>query len=99
MSRTYKDKPYKYRKGDFCAFEYAVFNNTEALDAPKKPKRKNTVYWWMSTPSWWTNLVMNRPMRHMGRIWETNIKKVNNMDELEEEMPPDVFKKPHVYYW
>ncbi len=61
----------------------------------KKKKHVDTEWHWMSTPSWWTRLIMNRPQRRKGRLWERAIL----FQELEETDAPGVGKKPHQYYW
>lgn len=65
-----------------------------------KPKRRRAVdtewHWLGSTPSSWTRLMMNRPMRARGRAWEA---KVLREYDLEETDPPGVSHKPHQYYW
>ena len=65
---------------------------------PKKPKHVDTEYHWMSTPSWWTRLVMNRPQRRAGRIWERNAAHTVK-EELDVLDTPSVGHKPHQYYW
>ena len=65
---------------------------------PKQPKHVDTEYHWMSTPSWWTRLVMNRPQRRAGRIWERNAAHTVK-EELDVLDTPSVSHKPHQYYW
>lgn len=68
----------------------------EKAGVKTKKKRKDDTEWhWMSTPSWWTRLTMNRPQRRKGRQWERKV----HFQDLEETDPPGVSKKPHVYYW
>lgn len=56
-------------------------------------------YWnWMTTPSWWTNLTMNRPQRRKAATWQKNAAKTEIKD-LEELDTPSVSKKPHHYFW
>lgn len=62
---------------------------------PKRKKRKDTQDHWMSTPSWWTRLMMNKPQRRRGHVWERKVL----LEDIEETDPPDVSHKPHVYYW
>ena len=84
MSRTNKDKPPKLLYGD---------------KVTKKPRGKYTEWHWLqNTPSWWTNLFMNRPQRKEAQRWERNAQKTNpeDIDELD---TPNVSKKPHKYYW
>jgi hypothetical protein len=90
MSRTNKDKPSKIRYS----------NKWQVPDLPKIPKwMDDTWHWLQSTPSWWTNMFMNRPQRHKARRWEREVQKINDLDELEDIDTPNVSKKPHVYYW
>lgn len=66
---------------------------------PKKRKKVITDWHWLkSTPSLWTRIMMNRPQRRRGRLWETNVVR-QSIDSLEDELPPDVSHKPHEYYW
>ena len=80
MSRTAKDKPYK-------------FSNTESIS--KKKRELDTEYHWMSTPGWWTRLMMNKPQRRSEHLLERKalVSDIDNFDI------PDTGKKPHVYYW
>lgn len=48
------------------------------------------------TPSWWTNLYMNRPKRRENRRL---CKKVLGGVEADELVFPLGNRKPHVYYW
>lgn len=62
----------------------------------KKKRRDNTEYGWLgSTPSWWTRIMMNRPQRRKGRVWERKVL----FEDFEESDPPGVGRKPHQYYW
>lgn len=86
MSNTNKDQPKRRR-----FFSYFDGNKV------KLPKEKDTTWHWLqSTPSWWTRLMMNRPQRRKGRLWEASAKFTTG---LEEEDPPMVSKKPHKYFW
>lgn len=87
MSRTLKDRPSKIQYPRY-------WENDGRGEKTKKPRNVDTEWNWLgSTPSWWTHLMMNRPMRARGRAWE---RKVLSNTELE---PPTVSKKPHEYYW
>ena len=48
-----------------------------------------------STPSWWTNLYMNRPARRESKALCLQVRNGLNSDSLNW---PD-YKKPHDYYW
>lgn len=118
MSRTYKDKPYKFsnqykewntqysERIPYTAYyvdyitgeEYEktrYFCVKQAGVLVKKKKKVNTEHHWMSTPSAWTRLMMNRPQRRAGRVWERKVL----FEDLEETDSPGVGRKPHIYYW
>jgi hypothetical protein len=61
----------------------------------KKRKEQDCEWHWMSTPSWWTRLTMNRPQRRQGKLWERAVL----FEDIEEADPPGVGHKPHNYYW
>ena len=86
MSRTYKDKPWKFKEHSNWGF------NQE--DKPKKKKRVDTEYHWMSTPSWWTHMFMIRPRRSR----ETQSLRVLP-ENLEDFDFVDTKRKPHKDYW
>lgn len=99
MSRTHKDKPMKFVYGSFTqdmiptdGYGYRLTKTTKT----KKRKQVDTEWHWMSTPSAWTRIMMNRPQRRAGRIWERTI--FYELD-LEDTDPTGVGKKPHIYYW
>ena len=108
MSRTYKDRParinypeeqwdYRYDvsgQRDFFSLRYLERRGV----LTKKKRRVDTDYHWMTTPSWWTRLIMNRPQRRASKMWEDTVVG-KNIDELEVEDPPVIGKKPHIYYW
>ena len=108
MSRTYKDRParinypeeqwdYRYDvwgQRDFFSLRYLERRGV----LTKKKKNVDTDHHWMSTPSWWTRLTMNRPQRRNNRIWEDTVVG-KGVDELDTEDPPVIGKKPHIYYW
>ena len=132
MSRTYKDKPYKYSdqfhswEQDRYAVEYTVLQThsyeydpklgryasielSEPIEragvrylqaktsrTKKRKSEEDLEYRWMSTPSWWTRMFMNRPQRHRGRAWE---RKVLLCDDLEDADPPRFSNKPHIYFF
>lgn len=68
MSRTYKDKPAKVRlePWDKDGYGYIWLPTTKT----KKRKEVDTKDHWMSTPSAWTRLMMNRPQRRASHLWE-----------------------------
>ena len=99
MSRTYKDKPWRFRHQPYSVdmiltegYGYRFGKTTKT----KKRKEVDTEDHWMNTPSWWIRLMMGTPLRAAGRIWE---KKVLKEIDLEDTDPPGVGRKPHIYYW
>ena len=63
----------------------------------RKLQRHESSYdysWHRRTPSWYTNLFMNRPQRRAGRVWE----RVALFEDVETTDPPGVSRKPHKYY-
>lgn len=87
MSRTTKDKKWQLRYG----------NDVLVLDVPdqRKKKKQFNPSFSESTPSWWTRMMMNRPQRREGHMWESE---VINYDQLDDVDPPCCGKKPHLYY-
>lgn len=111
MSRTHKDVPTKHRSPkeqyDFLyntVFEIftdengVVHYSRHELPGVKTKKRKHhdTEHHWMSTPSWWTRLTMNRPIRRYYHLLEHEAVRTPDLEELD---IPDLKKKPHNYYW
>lgn len=100
MSRTRKDKPnkLKYEAWDKDRVKIEGFWGYIWLPTTKTKKRKevDTEEHWMGTPSWWTRIMMNRPMRARGKQWEKLVLKELDIEDTD---PPGVGKKPHVYYW
>lgn len=64
----------------------------------KKRRKIDTNWHWMSTPSWWTRLMMNRPQRRAAHLWEKEAQKTE-VESLEDLDIPNVSHKPHKYYW
>jgi hypothetical protein len=105
MSRTYKDIPKKFRdkRWDWDWVWDTWYDTYQGLGIgckkpgifPKLKKRKDTENHWMSTPSAWTRLMMNRPERAARRAWEQTILR----RDIEEYELPDTKRKPHIYYW
>ncbi len=76
----------------------------------KKRKEVDTENHWMSTPSWWVRMTMNKPQRRSVSLWEQQL---SNLDtsrynpSYEGTYPYedlDLFDKPykkvgHVYFW
>lgn len=64
----------------------------------KKRKHEDTSWHWMSTPSWWTRMMMNRPQRREAHLWEQEASHTP-IEDLEELDKPNTSHKPHKYYW
>lgn len=90
MSRTNKDRPPSVRFPECWNEPYA---------RTKKRKDSDSEWHWLqSTPSWWTNLFMNRPLRREAQRWEREVQKVQDVEDLEDLDKPNVSKKPHKFY-
>ena len=102
MSRTHKDHPSKLRFEEWNidreriegTFYYIYLPTTKT----KKRRGSDTEWHWMSTPSWWTRLTMNRPQRRAGSIWERTVTQTS-IEEIDLLDTPSVSRKPHQYYW
>lgn len=110
MSRTFKDKRRRhfseYWKRETLAVEYESINLRYdgsrvwyyylqlPTTKPKLRKEVDTEDHWMSTPSWWTRLTMNKPQRRSVHLWERKAL----FSDLEELMQPGK-KVAHIYYW
>lgn len=95
--------PYEYEYTRWDTKEVVTCTRYVWLDKPgrktKKRKKCDSMYHWVSsTPSAWTRIMMNRPQRRRGRVWEAAVVR-QSIDSLEDELPPDVGRKPHIYYW
>jgi hypothetical protein len=90
MARTHKDKKWKLRYPEY-AFD---FDEQRKL---KKRKSVDSEWHWMSTPSWWTRLMMNRPQRRAAKVWERKVLMAEQIDETVDV--PNCSNKPHIYYW
>ena len=103
MSRTYKDYPSRVKRDAWDKdiirlegwwFRYIMMPTTKT----KKRKEMDTEDHWMSTPSSWTRIMMNRPQRRNGSLWERKAVRTNILNLLELDTP-SVGRKPHQYYW
>lgn len=86
-----------YAEGEWFEKEYTgVWFRKKPGILTKKKKHVDTENRWQSTPSWWTNLFMNRPQRQASNQYMRQL----SLDiDLEEIDPPLVGNKPHIYYW
>ncbi len=99
MSRSYKDSRRKYHFKDYWTLDWIPLegygHRLGKTSKPKLRKEVDTEDHWMSTPSWWTRLVMNRPQRRAGRLWERKVL----FEDIEETDSPGVSHRPHIYYY
>ena len=102
MSRTYKDKPTATLYESWNKDRERIEGTFSWIDLPttktKKRKELDTEWHWMSTPSWWTRLTMNRPQRRKCKLWERDALKTC-LDSLDDLDKPIISRKPHIYYW
>ena len=87
MSRTKKDKPFKFRRDECTQW------GNQREDQPRKRKEVDTEYHWQATPSWWTYMFMIRPRRIAEKQQLRNLKDPEEFDFI------DVKRKRHIYYW
>lgn len=89
MSRTNKDRPDKLREK--LGKDIVLTNNLYGIFAtttkPKKKKNHDTEWHWMSTPSYWTRIMMNRPQRRQGKVWEIDVSKIQCKTEMVQTYP------------
>lgn len=98
MSRTYKDQPARVRWPEPYDHDTLHIPGTwRSIQLPttraKKRKHVDTECHWMSTPSWWTRLTMNRPQRSRENH------QLRMMHHLEDFDFVDTGRKPHIYYF
>ena len=102
MSRTLKDKPSKLRfdfyTKDQIELDHYGYSRYRLGKTTKTKKRKelDTEDHWMSTPSWWTRLMMGKPERRNAHMLE---KKILRIVDLEDFDFPNLKRKPHIYFW
>lgn len=65
---------------------------------PKRRKELDTEEHWMNTPSWWVRLMMTRPQRREGSLWEREVVKTS-LEEIDGVDTPSISRKPHIYFW
>lgn len=112
MSRTYKTKPWRLSEESkeikasrvrltHCPDNYVYYSWLQQPGVKRKKKRREETnwYWWRATPSWWVRLCMERPARRKSHKWETEVVKLVNLEDLEDEDFINTKKKPHVYYY
>jgi hypothetical protein len=97
-SDTFDKVPYVAQYRDYYTnelVEYTRFIFMQIAGALPKCKRNHVEKHHMPTPNWWVHMIMTRPQRRAGRMWERKI----HFEDLEEIDPPGVGRKPHIYYW
>lgn len=114
MSRTKKDKPVNFRddvqmysgsySGHYSWIDADFFKenvHTRFVTVPKLRKEKDFEYHWMSTPSEWTRLMMNRPMRRKLKAKLSVLRNAEPNEELLEAFDEEegYSHKPHQYWW
>ena len=52
--------------------------------------------WLSQTPGWWVKLMMTKPQRRAGAVWQRNIEKSRDISDADK---PPHGRKPHWYYW
>lgn len=66
----------------------------------KKDGRKKDMPWNWSTPSWFTKLYMNDPVKRKFKDWEGKVKRTSLEDIAEHEYPIEPDKKGRQeYFW
>ena len=102
MSRTLKDRPSRVKHEPWDRDLVRVPGSYYFMKLPttktKKRKEVDTEEHWMSTPSWWIRLMMNKPQRRGGSLWERRAV-LTDLEGLLDLDTPDVSRKPHVYFW
>jgi hypothetical protein len=110
MSRTYKDKPWKYRDDTWKSESVKVEGYSNKYDqicfywiklpGVKKKRKRSFVEWgnWMytSAPSWFTRMYMNRPARRKAHMFEQLCLNNSNLENLDGFITND---KAFVYYY
>ena len=101
----YDRVPYEANRYRFCpelgkyvpsgaTYTAYIFMEKAGVKTKKRKSLDNKWHWTGATPSAWTRLMMNRPQRRKGRVWERTVL----FQDLHEADPPGVSRKPHVYY-
>ncbi len=102
MSRTLKDRPSRLKHEAWDKDRIKVEGWFRYISLPttrtKKRKEVDSEEHWMGTPSWWTRIMMNRPQRRNGSIWERKAVRTDILYLFDLDTP-SVNRKPHQYYW
>lgn len=100
MSRTYKDKKWELRFPEEERYISTGRYTRIKLPGTKTKKKRSHDKWHglRGTPSWWTNMFMNRPIRRNFQAYERNVVK-SNVEYIDNIVVPNNGKKPHKYYW
>ena len=87
MSRTYKDKPYKFsHPEDQVDYKFTWVGHTLLHKAgvnTKKRKEEDTKYHWMHTPSWWVRLMMGKPERRNAHLLEHKLLTCADLEDFD----------------
>ena len=102
MSRTLRDRPSHIKHEAWDKDRVQVEGWFRYINLPttrtKKRKEVDSEEHWMGTPSWWTRIMMNRPQRRNGSIWERKAVRTDILYLFDLDTP-SVNRKPHQYYW
>lgn len=102
MSRTYKDRPpaLRFPEDQWEFGRYRIAPGCYLYKKGVKTKKRKSQFtewrWLQSTPSWWTRMTMNRPLRRRGKHYEHSALRIIDLEDL---MPFNNSHKPHQYYW
>lgn len=102
MSRTLKDRPGRIKHEPWDIDRIKVEGWFRFISLPttktKKRRKQDTEEHWTSTPGWWTRIMMNKPQRRSGSLWERKAITTNISDLCLLDIP-SVGRRPHQYYW
>lgn len=91
--RFNKEKGYYEPTGEY--YTSFVYMHIPGIKLKKRKDCDTVWHWTRGTPSWWTRMMMNKPQRRRGKLWERKVL----VEDLEETDPPMCGRKPHMYYW
>ena len=82
-------------ESEWLRYTHVTYIFTKSTKPYKRRTTNDKWYWYKRTPSWWSRMMMNRPQRRQGRMWERKVL----LEDLEATDPPGVSRKPHIYYY